>query len=89
FHINNLIESYHNQLKTFYLGRARSLRVDRLIYLLAKVLTLDYRQEKVKTLYEFQSVRLTYKEEQKRQNVYMLDRSTAMKMVEKLSDTAF
>ncbi|OAD74092.1 hypothetical protein PHYBLDRAFT_144550 [Phycomyces blakesleeanus NRRL 1555(-)] len=25
FHTNNLIESYHNQLKTFYLGRARSL----------------------------------------------------------------
>ncbi|OAD72687.1 hypothetical protein PHYBLDRAFT_73092 [Phycomyces blakesleeanus NRRL 1555(-)] len=55
FHTNNLIESYYNQLKTFYLGRARSLRVDRLIYLLAKVLTLDYRQENVKTLYGFQS----------------------------------
>ncbi|OAD75670.1 hypothetical protein PHYBLDRAFT_64576 [Phycomyces blakesleeanus NRRL 1555(-)] len=39
------IESYHNQLKTFYFGRLISLRVDRLIYLLAKVLTLDYRQE--------------------------------------------
>ncbi|OAD70582.1 hypothetical protein PHYBLDRAFT_171328 [Phycomyces blakesleeanus NRRL 1555(-)] len=55
FHTNNLIESYYNQLKTFYLERVRSLRVDRLIYLLAKVLTLDYRQESVKTLYGFQS----------------------------------
>ncbi|OAD73091.1 hypothetical protein PHYBLDRAFT_71578 [Phycomyces blakesleeanus NRRL 1555(-)] len=53
FHTNNLIESYYNQLKTFYLGRARFLQADKLIYLLAKVLTLDYRQENVKTLYEF------------------------------------
>ncbi|OAD65514.1 hypothetical protein PHYBLDRAFT_153416 [Phycomyces blakesleeanus NRRL 1555(-)] len=48
FYTNNLIESYYNQLKTFYLGHARSLRVDRLIYLLAKVLTLDYRQKNIK-----------------------------------------
>ncbi|KAL0088988.1 hypothetical protein J3Q64DRAFT_1697258 [Phycomyces blakesleeanus] len=89
FHTNNLIESYHNQLKTFYLGRARSLRVDRLIYLLAKVLTLNYRQENVKMLYRFQSVCLTRQEEQKRRNIYMLDSNTAMEMVEKLSDTAF
>ncbi|KAL0092629.1 hypothetical protein J3Q64DRAFT_1695138 [Phycomyces blakesleeanus] len=89
FHINNLIESYHNQQKTFYLECARSLQVDRLIYLLAKVLTLDYRQENVKTLYRFQSVCLTRQEEQKRQNMYMLDSDTTMDMVEKLSDTAF
>ncbi|CEI92910.1 hypothetical protein RMCBS344292_07157 [Rhizopus microsporus] len=31
FHTNNLIESYHNQLKTFYLGHSRSLRVDHLL----------------------------------------------------------
>ena len=32
FHTNNLIESYHNQLKTFYLGRARRRHCDSLIY---------------------------------------------------------
>ncbi|KAL0077471.1 hypothetical protein J3Q64DRAFT_1702862 [Phycomyces blakesleeanus] len=89
FHTNNLIESYHNQLKTFYLGRTRSLRVDRLIYLLAKVFTLDYRQENGKTLYGFQSVRLICQEEQKRRNTYMLDSNAAIEMVKKLNDTAF
>ncbi|CEI88911.1 hypothetical protein RMCBS344292_03287 [Rhizopus microsporus] len=42
FHTNNLIESHHNQLKTFYLGRSRFLRVDRLVYLLSQVVALDY-----------------------------------------------
>lgn len=45
FHTNNLIESYHNQLKRFYLGRSRNHRVDRIIYLLSQVVALDYRQE--------------------------------------------
>lgn len=32
FHTNNLIESYHNQLKSFYIGRSRQLRVDYIIW---------------------------------------------------------
>ncbi|OAD68279.1 hypothetical protein PHYBLDRAFT_173285 [Phycomyces blakesleeanus NRRL 1555(-)] len=80
FHTNNYIESYHNQLKTFYLGRARSLCIDRLIYLLAKVLTLDYRQKNVKTLYGFKAMHLSHQEELKKKKTYMLDIDKATSM---------
>ncbi|CEG83866.1 hypothetical protein RMATCC62417_17733 [Rhizopus microsporus] len=40
FHTNNLIESYHNQLKMFYLGRARRSRCDFLIYTLQETLMI-------------------------------------------------
>ncbi|KAL9558768.1 hypothetical protein MBANPS3_000755, partial [Mucor bainieri] len=65
FHTSNLIESYHNQLKTYYLGRVRSLRVDRLVYLLSSVVTLDYQQESVRVKFGIQSSRLSKAEEKK------------------------
>ncbi|ORE02957.1 hypothetical protein BCV72DRAFT_178975, partial [Rhizopus microsporus var. microsporus] len=63
---NNLIESYHNQLKTFYLGRSRSLPVDRLVYLLSQVVVLDYLQDTIKPAHDFSGFRLTANEEKKR-----------------------
>ncbi|CEP08726.1 hypothetical protein, partial, partial [Parasitella parasitica] len=51
FHTNNLIESYHNQLKSIYLGRSRSLRVDRLLYVLSNIVSVDYHQDLLKSLY--------------------------------------
>ncbi|CAO3644781.1 unnamed protein product [Mucor hiemalis] len=39
---NNYIESWHNQLKTTYLGRKRNRRVDRLIYILVNDIEPDY-----------------------------------------------
>ena len=85
FNTNNLIESYHNQLKTNYLGRSRSLRVDRLVYLLSQVLSLDYRQENVKAMFGFASIRLT-KEEEKRKKAFLIPSDDAFNMVEKLGE---
>ncbi|CEP16772.1 hypothetical protein [Parasitella parasitica] len=41
---NNFVESWHNQLKTTYLGRKRNRRVDRLIHILVKDVEPDYIQ---------------------------------------------
>lgn len=38
---NNYVESWHNQLKTFYLERRRNRRVDRLIYILVQDVQFD------------------------------------------------
>ncbi|KAI8889599.1 hypothetical protein K501DRAFT_315026 [Backusella circina FSU 941] len=51
FHTNNLIESYHNQLKSFYLGRSRNVSVDRLVYVLSEIVTIDYRQESIQNVW--------------------------------------
>ena len=67
FNTNNLVESYHNQLKTNYLGRARSLRVDRLVYLLSQVLAVDYRQDNVRVLLGITSMSLSRDEQIKKQ----------------------
>ncbi|KAL4212728.1 hypothetical protein AB4K20DRAFT_1967404 [Rhizopus microsporus] len=53
FHTNNLVESYHNQLKMFYLGRSCSLCVDRLVYVLSQVVALDYWQDTIKAAHVF------------------------------------
>lgn len=45
FNTNNLIESYHNQLKSCYFGRRKNCRVDRVVYLLSQVVINDYRQD--------------------------------------------
>ncbi|CEI96662.1 hypothetical protein RMCBS344292_10819 [Rhizopus microsporus] len=81
FHINNLIESYHNQLKTFYLGRSRSLCVDRLVYLLSQVVALDSWQDTVKAAHDFGGFRLIASEEKKRA-AYCIDYDVACSMVE-------
>lgn len=38
---NNFVESWHNQLKTFYLERRRNRRVDRLVYILVHDVQFD------------------------------------------------
>jgi hypothetical protein len=48
------------------LSRSRSLRLDRLIYLLSNVVALDYYQDILKTRYGFQFARLTIEEESRR-----------------------
>ncbi|ORE04934.1 hypothetical protein BCV72DRAFT_170989, partial [Rhizopus microsporus var. microsporus] len=66
FHTNSLIEPYHNLLKTFYLGRSRSVRVVRLIYLLSQVVAVDYYQKAVKCKFGFQAVKLTVEDQKKK-----------------------
>lgn len=66
FHTNNLIESYHNRLKTFYLGRSRNLRVDRLVYMLTEIVSLDYRQDALAVFLGIKTITLTANEKKKK-----------------------
>ncbi|ORE22208.1 hypothetical protein BCV71DRAFT_165197, partial [Rhizopus microsporus] len=86
FHTNNMIESYHNQLKTFYLGHSRSLRVDRLVYLLSQVVALDYWQDTIKAAHDFGGFRLTANEEKKGRAAYCIDYDVACSMIEQLEE---
>ncbi|CAO3664065.1 unnamed protein product [Rhizopus microsporus] len=89
FHTNNMIESYHNQLKTFYLGHSRSLRVDRLVYLLSQVVALDYWQDTIKAAHDFGGFRLTANEEKKGRAAYCIDYDVACSMIEQLEENVY
>ncbi|KAG1052337.1 hypothetical protein G6F43_005510 [Rhizopus delemar] len=89
FHTNNLIESYHNQIKSFYLGRSRNLRVDHMLYLLTKVILVDYRQDSIITYYGFQDAKLTAFEEKKRAKAYEINFDIACSMIEKIDEDNF
>ncbi|ORE19263.1 hypothetical protein BCV71DRAFT_283634, partial [Rhizopus microsporus] len=89
FHTNNLIESYHNQLKTFYLGRSHSLHVDRLVYVLSQVVALDYWQDTIKAAHDFGGFRLKANEEKKRRASYCIDYNAACSMVEHLKENVY
>ncbi|PHZ15285.1 uncharacterized protein RHIMIDRAFT_234641 [Rhizopus microsporus ATCC 52813] len=89
FHTNNLVESYHNQWKTFYLDHSRSLRVDRLVYLLSQMVALDYWQDIIKAAHDFDGFRLTAKEEKKRRAAYCIDYDIACYMVEQLEENVY
>ncbi|KAL0582105.1 hypothetical protein ABG067_008213, partial [Albugo candida] len=86
FHTNNLIESYHNQLKSFYIGRSRQLRVDYLIYLLSSVVIADYRLESIKSMYGVKEINLTMDEEKKKKKAFELDYDIANAMVEQIDE---
>ncbi|PHZ13386.1 uncharacterized protein RHIMIDRAFT_291131 [Rhizopus microsporus ATCC 52813] len=89
FHTNNLIESYHNQLKTFYLGRSRSLRVDCLVYLLFQVVVLDYLQDTIEAVHGFGGFRLRANEEKKRRAAYCIDYHVACSIVDQLEESVY
>ncbi|PHZ17466.1 uncharacterized protein RHIMIDRAFT_243532 [Rhizopus microsporus ATCC 52813] len=75
-------KSYHNQLKTFYFGRSRSLHVDRLACLLSQVVALGYWQDTIKVANDFGGFRLTVNQEKKRRAAYCIDYDVACSMVE-------
>jgi hypothetical protein len=62
---NNYIESYHNQLKAFYIERVRNRRVDCVIYILSQVVTSDYRQDALQVQFGIKNFHLTKKEKTK------------------------
>ncbi|KAI7849365.1 hypothetical protein BDC45DRAFT_573917 [Circinella umbellata] len=45
FHTNDYIESRHDQLKSFYLGRSYCCHVDRIVYTLVELVAIDYCQD--------------------------------------------
>ena len=76
-------------MKTFYLGRFRPLRVDRLVYLLSQVVALDYWQDTIKAAHDFGGFRLTANEEKKGRAVYCIDYDVACSMVEQLEENVY
>ncbi|ORE21795.1 hypothetical protein BCV71DRAFT_273978 [Rhizopus microsporus] len=81
--------SSSNELEAFYLGRSRSLRVDRLVYLLSQVVALDYWQDTIKAAHDFGGFRLTANEEKKGRAVYCIDYDVACSMVEQLEENVY
>ncbi|KAI7853224.1 hypothetical protein BDC45DRAFT_158887 [Circinella umbellata] len=65
FHTKNLIESWHDQLKTHYLKRTRKHRIDYIIWFLTQVVDCAYRQSILQVFHGFEDMSLT-KEEKKR-----------------------
>lgn len=62
FDTNNYIESYHNQLKTFWLGRRRNRRVDRLVHTLSHAVISNYRRNAIQAMFSISAVELNAKE---------------------------
>ncbi|KAG1501015.1 hypothetical protein G6F53_011179 [Rhizopus delemar] len=79
------IESYHNQIKSFYLGRSRNLGVDHKLYLLTKGI-VDYRQDSIRTYYGFHDAKLAAFEEEKRAKAYEINFDIACSMMEKIAE---
>ncbi|SAM06207.1 hypothetical protein [Absidia glauca] len=90
FHTNNLIESYHNQLKTLYLGRKRQNRMDRTIYILSQVMIADYRLEAAQVFYKVKAFNLTKNEKMAKNRAEEIDDNVAYMMIAKImSSTGF
>ncbi|GAA5798440.1 hypothetical protein HPULCUR_003843 [Helicostylum pulchrum] len=81
FHTNNLIETYHNKLKTYYLGRSRNFRVDHLLYMRSQIVVLDYRQEALKVQLGFQNITLNAGEKRRKLLADAVDIQTGSLMV--------
>ena len=76
-------------MKAFYLGRSRSLHVDRLIYLLSQAVALDCWQDKIKAVHDFGGFRLTANEENKGRTAYCIDYDVTCSMVEQLEENVY
>ena len=81
FHTNNLIESYHNQLKSNYFGRSRNTRVDRIIYILSHVVIVDYRQEALQMQIGSKKFYLSPQEKQRQEKVNEIDIEKAVYII--------
>jgi hypothetical protein len=86
FNTNNLIESYHNKLKTFYLGRSRNHRVDRIVYMLSKIVTLDYRRDETQVLFGIKPAYLSGFEQERKRIADRLPLHIADLMVQETDD---
>lgn len=81
FNTNNLIESYHNQLKSLYFGRRKNSRVDRVIYLLSNVVLNDYRQEALRIHYGAKLFYLSPHEKKRKETADAIDIDVAVRMI--------
>lgn len=81
FHTNNMIESYHNQLKSFYLTRSRNKRVDRVVYTLVHLVVCDYRSEHVQVEFGLKDMPLNAAQSKRKREADRLDLNEAQSMV--------
>lgn len=81
FDTNNYIESYHNQLKSFYIGRTRNKRVDRIVYILSQVVINDYRQDALQVQLGIKAFHLTEKENKSKALADNIDIDNAIYMI--------
>ncbi|KAI7846621.1 hypothetical protein BDC45DRAFT_583432 [Circinella umbellata] len=81
FHTNNLIESWHNQLKTHYLKRTRKHRIDYIVWVLTQVVDCAYRQSILQVFHGFEDVGLTKEEKKRHKTAYELDDDTATEYI--------
>lgn len=82
-----MIESYHNQIKSFYLERTRNMRVDRVVYLLSQIVVTDYHQEHLRVFLGFQKPSLTDAEKKKLSLANAIDPTVALSMIETINGT--
>ena len=73
-------------MKSFYIGRARQLRVDYLIYLLSSVVIADYRLDALKSMYGVKDINLTMDEERRKKKAFQLDYDIANAMIEQIDE---
>ena len=81
FHTNNYIESYHNQIKSFYFHRSRNTRVDRVVYILSQLVVADYRQEAVQVQYGYKKMHLTKQEKERKSKAENINIDQAVYMI--------
>ncbi|CEP13224.1 hypothetical protein [Parasitella parasitica] len=67
-HTNNYIESYHNQVKSFCLGKSGDCRIDRIVYMLSQVVERNYRQDTLQHYFGLKKVHL-YKQDLQHQKL--------------------
>ncbi|KAI7846705.1 hypothetical protein BDC45DRAFT_581921, partial [Circinella umbellata] len=81
FHTNNYVERWHNQLKSFYLGRSRCCRVDQIVYTLVELVEIDYRQDALQVKYGFKHMSLSAHEKQRKKEANKIDFDVANSMI--------
>ncbi|OAD65926.1 hypothetical protein PHYBLDRAFT_175667 [Phycomyces blakesleeanus NRRL 1555(-)] len=83
-HTNNLIESYHNQLKSFYLGQSCGCRIDKIVYVLSQLVERDYRQDTLETYFGIKSIRLSVADTERKRKVNVIAIERANGLVEEV-----
>ncbi|ORE01006.1 hypothetical protein BCV72DRAFT_218091, partial [Rhizopus microsporus var. microsporus] len=81
FHTNNMIESYHNQLESFYLIRSPNKCVGRVVYTLVNVVLCDYRIEHVQVKFGLKVMPLTTEQSKREKKADEIELNAAQIMV--------
>ncbi|KAI7847113.1 hypothetical protein BDC45DRAFT_452361, partial [Circinella umbellata] len=78
---NNLIESWYSHLETVYFGHSRNHHVDRIIYILAEKVELDFRRDAYQIKRGIKPIWFSTKERTRKKLAYDLSEEDAYSMV--------